>query len=136
MEYSTLDEFISKGSSTTLTYYKLSLKTKLDDIIYSIDNVLYDYIDELKSISKPVEFNDLEYIKYCCNPELLAYRAYGSEELAFLILIVNGIPAGSSKEFTNRKFNMIPPDLALYALNTIANKEKELLDYNDDTLGE
>lgn len=133
-QYSTIQEFIDMGESNKLTYYNLSITSKVDDMIYSVENVIYDYIDELKGISETVELSDAEMLKYACNPELLAYHIYGSEELAFIILAVNDMPAGSGKEFTNRRIKLIPKEVCLYALNTIYNKETNYINYSRELI--
>ncbi len=126
--YSTISEMIENGKSDNLTYYNLSILQKEGNTIYSVDNVLYDYIDELKHAANTVELTDEEFIKYQYNPELLAKDIYGSEELFFIILLLNNLPVGSSKEFNLRKIKMITAEACLHFLNSIYNKEKEYLE--------
>lgn len=126
--YSTISEMIESGKLNNLTYYNLSILQKEGNTIYSVDNVLYDYIDELKSVAEVVELTDEEFIKYQYNPELLAKDIYGSEELFFIILLINNLPIGSAKEFNMKKIKMIRSEACLYFLNSIYNKEKEYLE--------
>ena len=127
----TVEEFISAGESTVITYNNLSYLEKLsDNSIVPIFNVLQDYIDELLTLSVTVELNDNEYLKYAYKPKLLAYDMYKNPELFFVILLINGIC--DVKEFTKRKIKMIPVSNMDKVLTYIYNAEKKTIDnYNN-----
>jgi hypothetical protein len=67
--------------------------------------VASDYIDELRNdYCVNVELSDDELARYKYRPKLLAYDIYGSQEIYFLILILNDIC--STKEFTFSKLKL------------------------------
>jgi hypothetical protein len=69
-DYSTVSETISKGSAlSTLSYYNTSILQKIDDIEYSDHNIIYDYLDELLSLTSTIELTDLEYLKFEFRPD-------------------------------------------------------------------
>lgn len=116
-DYSTVSETISKGSAlSTLSYYNTSILQKIDDIEYSDHNIIYDYLDELLSISTVIELSDLEYLKFEFRPDLLSYYIYGTTDYDFVILALNGLL--SPKDFTKKKLRLL--DSA--NMNTIINK--------------
>lgn len=133
-EISTVGDFIESGTTELLTYYNLSTVQQIGDIIYSVDNVIYDYLDELKHLSLTVEMTDLEYIKYKFRPELLSYDLYGTTELYFVILAINGLY--TPKEFTIKTLKLLPKDLAIEVVNTIYNTEESYLKFTKNKLNE
>ena len=95
---SSLEDFIAAGeNSATISYYNMSiLQVEYTDdktmrIDFTIDNLINDYLDVLRDASVKVELSDAEKRKYFYNPDLLAYDIYGSTEMDFVILLMNGI---------------------------------------------
>lgn len=93
-----IEEFIAAGEdSAIISYYNFSIlqveysKDKTLRIDFTIDNLINDYMDVLKDAAKKVKLTDAEKIKYFYNPDLLAYDIYGSTELDFVIMQMNGI---------------------------------------------
>jgi len=93
-----IEEFIAAGKdSAIISYYNFSIlqveysKDKTLRIDFTIDNLINDYMDVLKDAAKKVKLTDAEKIKYFYNPDLLAYDIYGSTELDFVIMQMNGI---------------------------------------------
>ena len=98
----TLDQFISCQSDANFCYNNLSFIDQIDNIKYNIYNVASDYIDEIISnYCKTVVLSDDQLAKYKYKPKLLCYDIYGSQELYYLILIINDIC--SVKDFTKKK---------------------------------
>lgn len=94
--FSTIGQFLDSNSgSRTVSYHNFSIidQKEIDgETIQFIDiNIIDDYIEELKELSVPVQLSDKELSKYAYNPGLLAYDLYGSTELEFVILKLNGI---------------------------------------------
>ena len=101
----TLDQFIACQSDTNFCYNNLSFIDQIDNIKYNIYNVASDYIDEIISnYCVDVELSDEQLSKYMYRPKLLCYDIYGSQELYYLILIINDIC--SVKDFTKKKIKL------------------------------
>lgn len=131
----TLEEFISAGiASSAITYYKTSILDSIQGINYSIDNVVFDYLDELKELREPVKLTDLQknYYKYD-GVYLLSYDLYGTRDLGYLIMALNGVYA--PKDFTMNPLYLIRPKNLLAMLNAIYNAEKEYIDINRSKMG-
>lgn len=95
---SSLEDFIASGEfSASISYYNFSIlqvERSEDDsfeIHFTIDNVINDYLDILKEAATKIELTRAEQRKYFYNPDLLSFDLYGTTELDFLILIMNGI---------------------------------------------
>jgi hypothetical protein len=98
----TLDQFIACQSDTNFCYNNLSFIDQIDNIKYNIYNVASDYIDEIISnYCVNVELSDDQLAKYMYRPKLLCFDVYDSQELYYLILIINDIC--SVKDFTKKK---------------------------------
>lgn len=134
----TLDQFISLKDSDKITYPKYSIMERSltnPELVYSIDNVIYGYMDELKRYRKIVTVGMNDKIKYQYKPKLLSYDIYGSTEAYFIILAMNGMC--NLKEFTleeNRFFALTPSHLAMF-MNDIYNAERRHIVLNRTNLG-
>lgn len=128
---STLEEFVALSSKTVISYRNLSFIERIDDEReFAIWNVLSDYEQELKALSTDVELSDSEYRRYIFNPKALAYDIYGSTELFFIILAINGIC--TAKEFSDRKIKLIRAQDLEQIIQMIYNANKKDIDvYNE-----
>lgn len=105
----TLEQFIACQSDTNFCYNNLSFIDQIDNIKYNIYNVSSDYIEEIiENYCKTVELTDDQLYKYKYRPKLLCYDVYGSQELYYLILILNDIC--SVKDFTKKKLKLPTKD--------------------------
>ena len=98
-----VEDFIDMQENDSFTYATMALymQSIVDKtIVYSSDNVLYDYLEEIKSKAVDYTFSDSEYMKYKYRPKLLAYDIYGSTELYFVILAMNN--TCNIKDFNKR----------------------------------
>lgn len=89
----TLKQFIRLRDIDNLTYYKYSILERSltnSELVYAIDNVIYTYMPELKNLCKIVTVDISEKIKYAYKPKLLSYDIYGSVEIYFVLLALNG----------------------------------------------
>ena len=127
--YSNADE---NWYASKLNYEDYCLHEKESFLNIISYNILDDYLDELKLISKTVELSDTEYIKYLYKPRILAYDIYGDPELFFVILKLNNLC--SSKEFNLKKLKLIPKNTLLEVLSLIYNSEKNVLQRNSNTI--
>lgn len=128
----TIEDFIEAGKDVTITYYNLSILQQVDNIQYSTENVLYDYMDELSKMAVNVVMTDNEYNKYCYKPKLLSYDVYGSTELYFVILALNNMC--DIKDFNIKKLKLINKDVLLQTLEYIYNKEQDYIYQSRETL--
>lgn len=133
----TLSQFIALKDSDQITYRNFSiLERSLSDpnIVYSINNVIYDYMDELKSYCKLVSVSDLDKIKYKYKPKLLSYEIYGSTEAYFMILAMNGMCNVKEFDLKDNIFKALSPSDMIRLINTIHKAESEHLKINRNRL--
>lgn len=131
----TLQDFVDLRDADPLTYYNLSVLLKsitLPNLFYSSDNIVYDYIGEFKNVAKTVVLSDEDLIKYQYKPKLLSYYLYGSAELYFVLLALNG--TCNIKDFNMKRFKALRPDDMNNLLNAIYNAETEYITYNRSEL--
>lgn len=114
---SSIEDFIATGEyGASITYYNFSIlqvERSEDDsfeIHFTIDNVINDYLDIIKEAATNIQLTPAEQRKYFYNPDLLSYDLYGTTELDFLILIMNGI-------LDPKEFNM--PNILLLGKNEL-----------------
>ena len=132
----TFEEFIQAGeASSAVDYYSTSILAGNAGILYTIDNVVFDYLSELKEIRVAVELNASDYKKYRYDGVyLLAYDVYGCRELAYLILALNGI--FDPKDFTMNPIYLIYKSDQHRMLEAIKNAETEYINFNRDQVGQ
>ena len=134
---STLEEFASLLGSGEIMNYNFSIldvKEINGEIIqFEPDSIINDYLDLLKEKSVEVELDEQEKIKYFYNPELLSFDIYGTTELDFLILKLNGII--DPKEFNLSKVKLLKQEDLKTLLSNIYNAEKEFLELNRSEFG-
>ena len=136
--YHTVQEFIdSNTGSKSVSYHNFSILDQKDinnDTVQFIDiNLVDDYMDELKQISVNVQLSNKELIKYSYNPGLLAYDIYGSVELEFVILKLNGII--DPKDFDFPTIKLVEISSMQEILSNIYNAESKYIQYNRETNG-
>ena len=100
---STLEDFIAMKTTDDLTYYNYSILEYLNGYDMFITNILYDYDDELNDEVVTLQLSDKEKAKYRYKPYLLAYDIYGSAELDFVIMMLNGIIDPKDFDFSKIK---------------------------------
>lgn len=129
---STLEDFITLGKSgANITYYNysvLQVENTTDgkmQIQFVQDNIVNDYMEILQDNAVKVELNQDEQNKYYYNPDLLSYDIYGSTELDFIILKLNGII--DPKDFDLPKIKLIQADTLIELLSDIYNAESKHL---------
>lgn len=124
----TIEEFISEGSSTQITYDKLSIFEKVDGLYLVTHNVLDDYKKEIDMCCQTVVLSTSEMAKYKYKPKLLAYDIYGSTELFFIILFTNNIC--DVKDFNRNKIKLLPQDSLETILSYIYESQQAILSKN------
>ena len=130
----TVEDFIELGKDIDdIQYSKFAILSKAvssvtNPILYAEHNVIYDYEEEFKKLALTVEMTDNEYNKYRFKPKLLAYDVYGSTELFFPILFINGMC--NIKDFDRKTIKLIRKDYMIQLLEAIYNAEKNYIDSN------
>lgn len=134
----TVEDFIELGKSLDdMQYSKFAILSKAvsdveNPLIFAEHNVIYDYEEEFKSLALSVEMTDAEFTKYKYKPKLLAYDLYGSTELYFTILFLNGIY--DIKDFNRKNIKLIKKDNMFELLESIYNAEKNYININRSSI--
>lgn len=128
----TIDDFVAAGKDAPLlTYYNFSIiqvEFSTDEklqVEFTSDNLVNDYLDIFKERGQKVQLTEAEQRKYYYNPDLLSYDLYGTTELDFVIMIMNGVI--SSNEFTMPTLLLIPKTELVNLLSRIYNSEQNYL---------
>ena len=132
---STVEQFIKAGTTDEMTYSNYSIKfrsSQQSNIILTANNIIHDYMDEIKPYIQTVYFSENEYIKYKYKPKLFAYDVYGSTELFFVIMALNGIC--DIKDFNKRTVKALYKVHMYELLNEIYNAESNYLEKNKSDL--
>lgn len=131
----TVQEFIESGSgSNEVTHHNFSLlyqrKLPNGDIIQiPFENIIDDYMEEIREQCVTIVMTEMEKIKYFYNPDLLSYDCYGTINLDFLILKINGII--DPKEFDLGTLKLLPNKAVLSdLLSSIYNAETGYIEKN------
>lgn len=135
----TVEDFIELGKDIDdIQYSKFAILSKAaaditNPILYPEHNVIYDYEEEFKALSQYITMTDSEYLKYRYKPKLLSYDLYGSTELYFTILYLNGMY--SIKDFNRRNIKLIKKSSMIKLLEAIYNAEKNYITSNRASIG-
>ena len=124
----TIEEFIAEGSSTEISYDKLSIFENVDGLYLVTHNVLDDYKKEIDMCCQTVVLSTSELNKYKYKPKLLAYDIYGSTELFFIILFTNNIC--DVKDFNRNKIKLLPQDSLETIISYIYESQEAILSKN------
>ena len=133
--YLSIQEFINRKAYTTISYQNLSYTQPFSDIIFPIKNILEDYIEYFKDKAIEVTFTNDEFLTYKYKPRLLSRYIYGTTELFFIILAINGM--ASEKEFSKKTIKLIPSDILSDMIQSIYNAEHQNIEsYNNRLMKE
>jgi hypothetical protein len=128
----TLERFINSEAKTSNTGYSwfsvLELLPSGNPMLQNM--VLNDYMDEIRLLCRVIALKDNEYYKYKYNPDLLAYDIYGTTQLGFMVLIMNGIT--SPKDFNFKRVKMLTKEHLELFISSVYNSEKATLEANKE----
>lgn len=133
----TLDQFIALRESDRITYVKYSiLQRSLDheEVVYAIENVVYNYLDIINKLKKTVVVSQNEKIKYQYKPKLLSYDIYGSTETYFMILACNGTCNLKDFSLEEMRFYALTPGDLSSIMSSIYSAESRYLTMNRSNL--
>lgn len=128
----TLSEFVEAGKNKVAPLYgDWCYVDSYNNINFTVKNVLDDYLFELKKLATNVYLEDKDISKYNYKPKLLSADIYGTTELDYIILLLNGIC--NVKEFHDiNPIKLIRKDDLLSYLSNINTSEKYSIDiYNN-----
>ena len=134
----TVEDFIELGKDMDdIQYSKFAILSRAsanvsNPILYAEHNVIYDYEEEFKKVSLDVEMTNEELNKYIYKPKLLSYDLYGSTELYFVILFINGIY--DIKDFNKRNIKLLKKDTMKEILEAIYNAEQDYINANRSSI--
>lgn len=133
----TLDQFIALRDSDKITYVKYSILSRSlehEEMVYTIENVIYNYLDIINKLKKTVVVSQNEKIKYQYRPKLLSYDIYGSTETYFMILACNGTCNMKDFSLEEMKFYALTPGDLSSLMSSIYSAESRYLTMNRSNL--
>ena len=127
---STIEQFVSMINAVPLDYQKLSLVENIENVRFPVNNVVSDYLNELKTLAVTIDLNEDQYRKYRYKPKLLAGDIYNNQELYYVILLLNGMT--DVREFDRKSIKMLSKTDMADCLSNIYNAEKVTIEsYNN-----
>ena len=133
----TLDQFIALRDADRITYVRYSiLERSIDhpEMVYSINNVVYNYMDIINELKKTVIVTQDQKIKYQYKPKLLSYDVYGSTESYFMILACNGTCNLKDFSLEEMKFYALTPGDLTSLMSSIYSAESRYITMNRSNL--
>lgn len=130
----TIEDLITEGSTDIVTYTKFSLLEKIGDMTVPTENIIFDYMDELKKLSVNVRLTDNELLKYKYKPKLLAFDVYGTTESYFVIMALNNII--DVRDFKMKRLKMLKKDAMSEIISYIYSANTDLIKANRQHLRE
>ena len=128
----TLTDTINMGAKKSITNYKTSIlaavREGVDIIEYPTNNILYEYLDEIKPVRSVYKMTDEEYLRYQMRPDLFCYDMYGDQDLEWIILALNNIL--SPADFVKKTVYYISPQYMTKLMSNIINAENNYTIYN------
>lgn len=128
----TINEFIAQKNQDEISFRNFSTFDMINGTEYLIKNVIDDYMDELLSICIDVDLTREQYIRYKYSPDLLAYDIYGTTQLDYLIMEINGVI--EPRDFNFKKLKLPYASQLSSFLNTVYNSESVYIQYNRDLM--
>lgn len=132
----TLDQFKACDSEDEMCHINTSFLERIGHIKQSIYNIVDDYLDDLiNDFSVKVELSDAELARYKYKPKLLCYDIYGSQEVYFILLLLNDMY--SVKQFNKKNLKMITrADMKEICDAILNNNDEAIKKYNSNSLAE
>lgn len=121
----TIEEFIEQGQDDPMSYHGFAISENDNQLTFPIDNIIYDYIDEIRSFAVELGLKPIEFSRYIYKPWLFAHDVYNNSELAFIILALNNM--ASPKEFDKSVIYALKTDDMETLLTQIYNSEEDYL---------
>ncbi len=128
----TLEEFVESGVDDLITYNNFSLLESISGIEIPSENLIFDYMSEMKDIAVTVLLSEAELQTYKYKPKLMAYDVYGTTECYFIIMALNNIV--DVRDFTLKRLKMIEPSVLDELMGYIYEANEKLIDANREMM--
>lgn len=132
MAITTIEQFINSKPDIEISYEFLSLYEKINNKGFITYNVINDYYNDIKEKALTILLSDELYYKYKFNPERLCREIYGSADLSFIILAINGM--ASPTEFVKKKIKLLRKSEFETLITEIINAEKQTKLVNNEKI--
>ena len=124
----TLEDFVKMQVSDQLTFRNFSTVAVVNGVELTDKNLVEDFLPELMKDAITVDLSRDEYTKYKYAPDLLAFDVYGSVQLDFIILYMNGII--DPKDFDFKSLKLVRSSLLKQFLNHVYGSQRYILENN------
>jgi len=124
----TIEDFVNMQISDQLTFRNFSTVAVINGIELTDKNLIEDFMSELMKNAINVDLSIDEYTKYKYSPDLLAYDVYGSVQLDFIILYMNGII--DPKDFDFKSIKLVKNSILKDFLNHVFSSQHYILENN------
>lgn len=129
----TIDDFINMRDADDMTYYRFSILDKIDNVQHLDRNVVEEYLEDLERNALYVTLTNEEFVRYKYNPDLLAYDLYGTVQLDFIILLINGMI--DPKEFDRKNIRLPKASVLKEFLSQVYAANSGYINQNRSDLG-
>lgn len=129
----TMEDFVDLAENNEIDYNSMALFTQDitdESFIYSFENVLSTYMEELRSVSVLYEMTDKEYLKYRYRPYQLSYDLYKTTQLYWVILYLNDTCNAKDFNLKSKQIRLIPGRTLKDLLEMIQSAEKDRIRLN------
>ena len=124
----TLEDFVKMQVSDQLTFRNFSTVAVVNGVELTDKNLIEDFLPELMKNAITVDLSREEYLKYKYAPDLLAFDVYGSVQLDFIILYMNGII--DPKDFDFKTLKLVRSSILRDFLNHVYGSQRYILENN------
>lgn len=124
----TLEDFVKMQVSDQLTFRNFSTVSVVNGVELTDKNLIEDFLPELMKECIDVTLDKDEYIRYKYAPDLLAFDVYGSVQLDFIILYMNGII--DPKDFDFKVVKLVRSSVLKDFLNHVFGSQRYILENN------
>jgi hypothetical protein len=124
----TLEDFVKMQVSDQLTFRNFSTVSVVNGVELTDKNLIEDFLPELMKNCIDVTLDRDEYVKYKYAPDLLAFDVYGSVQLDFIILYMNGII--DPKDFDFKTLKLVRSSILKDFLNHVFGSQRYILENN------
>ena len=124
----TVEDFINMQTTDNMTFRNYSLVAVINGVEVTDKNLVEDFLDTLTDEIVKVDLSYDEYMRYKYAPDLLAYDVYGSVQLDFMILYLNGII--DPKDFDFKSIKLVRSSTLQDFMNRVYDSQKYILENN------
>ena len=124
----TLEDFVKMQVSDQLTFRNFSTVSVVNGVELTDKNLIEDFLPELTKNCIDVTLSSDEYTRYKYAPDLLAFDVYGSVQLDFIILYMNGII--EPKDFDFKIVKLVRSSVLKDFLNHVFGSQRYILENN------